>query len=736
MTKKLLCCFGAVFAAEVFIMLPLPRVLAAQNIFISQVQITGGSGHTADDFVELYNPNEANFNLKGYRLVKRTAQGTSDTLIKSWTADTLVPPKSFYLWANSGFTAISAAPDVTTSGTLANDNGVAVRLGSSDTGAIVDSAAWGSTANTFRNVSAINPTANQALARNDLSAADSGFNLAPSAPRNFKNALIAEPGLTPAPLDAGPKQGAAVQPDQSFFRKSDQVKISEILPDPLGEDAGHEAVELENGDSLPVNLAGWYLGDQASGAAPGPTAYALPETVIGPGAVAVIIIPKDYFVLNNSASETLNLFFSDATLADSATYTSPAKEGLTYQKVDGDWLWGPGSLGVVNAQALAAPAEGDVRLSEIMPNPQGADEGKEWVEIYNASSAPVDLKNYVLDGGVGKQAPGRAAYKIAAATILPARQYLVVTLPEDAFSLANAGDMVSFYSPQSKLLQQIWYQQAAPEGQTYAAGDDSEWRFGPATPGQANAAGGVTPGSLKINELLSNPAEDQDEFVEIVNSGDRVLELSGFALAAGTRRFTLPPNSLEPGQFFTIYEADLPAHLANAGGLIKLLDPAGLEIDAVSYPKSLRGQVWARGQDGNFAWTSMSTPGSANILQAQAGALEAGAGQAAPETPKAAAKSAAKAVAPTAAEKRLLSEIAELKTSLAEVSGQLSRLAQAPGLSGQVLGANLNSQAPEDSAGPAPVPSPRGFWFYVLVVGLSAACLALLVLVNRERVQP
>ncbi|MDP3729330.1 MAG: lamin tail domain-containing protein [bacterium] len=119
------------------------------HVVISEVQITGGTGKTTNDFIELYNPTNTAFNLNGYRLVKRTKTGTTDTSIKSWTSDAFIPPRGFYLWANSGYTDIAITPDITTSGTIADDNGIALRLGAEDTGVIIDSVAWGVAENIF-----------------------------------------------------------------------------------------------------------------------------------------------------------------------------------------------------------------------------------------------------------------------------------------------------------------------------------------------------------------------------------------------------------------------------------------------------------------------------------------------------------------------------------------------------------------------------------------------------------
>jgi len=137
------------------------------HILISQIQITGGAGQTTNDFVEIYNPTAESFNLKGHRLVKRAKNSTSDTSIKSWISDAFVPPYGFYLWANSGYSGISPSPDAATTASIADDNGIAIRFGSSDTGAIIDSVAWGGAQNAFieGSVFPVNPGPNRSMIR-------------------------------------------------------------------------------------------------------------------------------------------------------------------------------------------------------------------------------------------------------------------------------------------------------------------------------------------------------------------------------------------------------------------------------------------------------------------------------------------------------------------------------------------------------------------------------------------
>lgn len=139
-----------------------------RKILINCVAITGGVGKTKEDFIELYNPNSEAVNLKGYRLVKRTKTGISDGSIKSWTGDEIIEANGFYVWANSDFQDIDA--NTTTSATLSNDNGVAIRFGPANSGEVIDGVAWGEAENDFieGRVFSTNPVESQKMCRSGL----------------------------------------------------------------------------------------------------------------------------------------------------------------------------------------------------------------------------------------------------------------------------------------------------------------------------------------------------------------------------------------------------------------------------------------------------------------------------------------------------------------------------------------------------------------------------------------
>ncbi len=219
---------------------------APSRILISEIQITGGVGKSNNDFVELYNPNVTRVNLNGYRLVKRTKTGTSDTSIKSWTADAYIPAKGYYLWANSDYTSITVAPDMVTSAALSNDNGIALRYGSEDTGAIIDAVGWGTAGNVFieSRVFGGNPIANQSISRrteNDTNDNAADFIKSHLSPKN-----TATSGGFIAPIEWS-SQSAAL---------SKSILISEVYPDRTG--ANKDFVELYNPNAI-EDISRWSL---------------------------------------------------------------------------------------------------------------------------------------------------------------------------------------------------------------------------------------------------------------------------------------------------------------------------------------------------------------------------------------------------------------------------------------------------------------------------------------------
>ena len=459
---------------------------AADHLVISQVQITGGPGKTTNDFVEIYNPTALDLDLQGLRLVKRTKTGTTDTLLKSWTDSTLIKARGYYLWANSGFVEISTVPDATTTGSLAADNGVAIRSGPNDTGTVIDSVAWGEAANAFVEglVFGSNPEANQSLERkpgggsgNDQDSNDNSqdfFLQSLAHPRNSQS-LLAQP--PPAEEEEG--EEAQPPPASGSGLERFEVSFSEILPNPEGRDSGQEWVEFYNAGSNDVNLADWYLDDDTIGEGIGSNAWRLPlGTVVKARSYLVLQIPRGKFALNNTGGEAVRLFDEHKVLRLEAAYQEQAKEGWSFarQESSGQWLWSE-LLTPGEANAFVAPAvyPATLRISEVLPNPEGDDGEGEFVEIYNFGTEDLDLADWVV-------ADSRKRYVIFEDdffdTVIPAEGYFVLYREVTGISLNNTGEEeVKLFDPSGGLVDEVGFDARSREAQSYAwqNGEAYDW---------------------------------------------------------------------------------------------------------------------------------------------------------------------------------------------------------------------------------------------------------------------
>lgn len=133
---------GAFFALQT----PNIQAAPASHVVISETQVAASVSASAD-FIELYNPTSFDINLNPYRLVKRTG-AASDSAIVAFSASDVIPAHGYFLWCNNTVAA-SLNCDRSTSNTIANNNGIAIRNGSADIGVLVDAITIGVVANSL-----------------------------------------------------------------------------------------------------------------------------------------------------------------------------------------------------------------------------------------------------------------------------------------------------------------------------------------------------------------------------------------------------------------------------------------------------------------------------------------------------------------------------------------------------------------------------------------------------------
>jgi Lamin Tail Domain/Collagen triple helix repeat (20 copies) len=114
---------------------------AASSVRVNEVQ-TGVTGAAANEFVELVNAGTEPVDAGGYRVVYRSAAGTSDTLLGAIPEGTVLQPGGHYLLGGGAY-AGPVAPDQSFGiGLAATAGGVGVRDAD---GALLDSVGYGTT---------------------------------------------------------------------------------------------------------------------------------------------------------------------------------------------------------------------------------------------------------------------------------------------------------------------------------------------------------------------------------------------------------------------------------------------------------------------------------------------------------------------------------------------------------------------------------------------------------------
>ncbi|HYC80017.1 MAG TPA: lamin tail domain-containing protein [Candidatus Binatia bacterium] len=251
---------------------------------------------------------------------------------------------------------------------------------------------------------------------------------------------------------------------------SDQVIISEILPNPEGSDAGEEWVELHNMSDQVISLDGWLLDDSSSDGSISSSAMTIAEMDIPTNGYLVIAIPENSLALNNSSKDSIRLFWPSKELVMEEFYPSPAKEGQSWCLIGEVYKWctpTPGeNNGTEDEDEEVNYDQSKIVFIEVLPDPEGTDAGFEHIKLQNQGSEAVNLKNWILDDGEKDSALGSSAF-ILGESILDTGEEFEVVIPKGKFTLNNSSkDSVRLFSPDKRIKDYIEYDKAK-EGIAY-----------------------------------------------------------------------------------------------------------------------------------------------------------------------------------------------------------------------------------------------------------------------------
>lgn len=465
------------------------------------------------------------------------------------------------------------------------------------------------------------------------------------------------------------------------------------------EASGHEWIEIMNHGSSPVDLSGWKFWE--GGTNHGLTLVQGASAALLPGAYAVIVQNDTNFFADyptvtatvfdsswgtlNESGEEVGLKDADGIIAELFSYIAAADfslERMDPKKQDytsANWkehpdgrtpgaenFWNIAETDSGNNQITSASA---VVINEFFPNPET---GNEWIELYNAGSALVDLSGWTLWDGVQEIA--------ALSSSIGANGFFLVTL--SASKLNNTGDAIFLKRADGSTSDQVSYGNwddgnildnaiaptknnslaRSPDGKDTNIDSADFFAVASPTPKAINTVAvpqnnktndeniieeiedtssipistpvltGPNPRDIVINELVADPTDGAVEFVELYNNTAKDVDLSGWFLEEGSEARTPLVGAIPAFGFFVF---DNPkGNLNNAGDIVMLYAPGEKIIDQVTYgtwddgnpgnnaalpadPKSLARAVDGRDADNDlfdFVITNTVTKGKPNII--------------------------------------------------------------------------------------------------------------------------
>jgi len=547
------------------------QAATANHIVISEIQISGATGFSTDEFVELFNPLESAVDITGWQLIKRTVSGAAYPLIEQFES-AQIPAHGYYLIAHPTGYKGSIIPDAhySTNNSISSDN--SLELVNSQ--GIVDLVGWGK-ASHFENTVASTPGSSKSLERKALAGStaetmqadgsdifrgngeDSGNNSSDfiirdlPEPQNVSSEL--EFVTAPAPTTPVPSQPTTPPVNLNTNQTISPViltpvsprtlNITEVLPDPKGADLLGEFIEIFNYGEETVDLAGLKLADASK------SNYIFLSMKLEPGKYYAVKRADSGIALNNTGGETVNLTAPDGTVVSTLQYKETAPEGQAYALINKEWKW----------TKQPTPGQANIYLD---PN-----------------QAPIaKIKDIETDWWVKD---------------------------EIELSATPSSD------PDGDDLEFTW---RISDGRVLA-GTKIKLRFIKAGKIEVNLEAKDTKGKsglakkvfnvkdfqrskdMVISALMPNPGEGAEEWLELKNLGSVQVDLTGWILQSKKKQTKLE-TIIKPKSSLQFTSEDLNFALNNTGGEIVLIDPDGKTISSASYSKAKPGEIFSRNQQG------------------------------------------------------------------------------------------------------------------------------------------
>ena len=320
------------------------------------------------------------------------------------------------------------------------------------------------------------------------------------------------------------------------------------------------------------------------------------------------------------------------------------------------------TIGLLSIQPPASASNsGLIVITEIMYHPSGGGQELEFIELHNASPAPVDVSGWYFSKGISFTFPSQSFLSGGEYVVICANEQRIAATYDidnlignwglgcdlegderDGCALANDGETIELAEENGVVVATVgfndrgkWPSAADGTGHTLSLidiysdpNDPDSWSISSAPGGTPGAANNPSTGSLTIviNEALLWTAGTR--WIEFFNRSDQAVDLSGYwitnsrTIGAEDSRFQLPADtSISAGGHLALSEADLGGlDLAPAGDeevvegspgrrFISLVEPNGSRvIDAYIFEPEAEEKSEARIPDGDEDISDRAVP--------------------------------------------------------------------------------------------------------------------------------
>ena len=323
------------------------------------------------------------------------------------------------------------------------------------------------------------------------------------------------------------------------------LEIAEVYPNPEGSDSNCEYVILKNTGNEELDLNEFYLDDRDGESSP----FKLTDYSIPAFGELTLKSEETGISINNTSDEVRILDSSMQPLISIDIQTSTE-----------------------NSKYPSDQNETPPTISEFLPNPEGSDEGAEFITICNLGVVSINLGNYSIDDSQEGSDPFQME-----GSIYPT-ECKTITDSESGITLNNSEDSVRILDKEGSVIFETTYANPEEDEIIYELEKDND-----------NA---IPPKSIIITEIFANPETGEQEWIEIKNTSQSSISLNGLFLddsEEGSKPYNLSGITLKPLEYRAVDKSESRINFNNDSDSARIITADNEEIETIEYDQTEKG---------------------------------------------------------------------------------------------------------------------------------------------------